>query len=129
MRQPGNRIGAVLMVIAVLGALHTAIAAIADVALVEYGYTAALTYDHALIPAQMPLSASVPLWIMNWLWVPQVVLIVTILPLIFPGGDLPGRRWRVAPVLAAVAAAALLAATIIDGWPAGTWGWPILQAS
>lgn len=121
-RQPGNRIGAVLMIIAALGALHTAVAAIADIALVDYGYVQPLTADHPLTPAELPLSASVPLWIMNWLWVPQVVLVTTILPLLFPDGRLPGPRWRVAPAPACLAAILLLAATIIDGWPAADWG-------
>lgn len=121
-RQPANRVGVVLVTIGVMGALHVAVAATADIALVDYGYTAAITYDHPLIPADLPLSASVPLWVMNWLWVPQVVLIVGILPLIFPDGRLPGPRWRVAPWLTGLGAVALLAATIIDGWPTSTWG-------
>lgn len=70
----------------------------------------------------MPLSATIPLWIMNWLWVPQVVLVVTVLPLLFPDGHLPGPRWRPALSLAGVAAVSLLTATIIDAWPTGGWG-------
>jgi signal transduction histidine kinase len=121
LRRRGSNVGGVLFAIAVLGSVHIAVAAWADVAIVEYGYTDAITYDHPLIPADMPLSASIPLWIMNWLWVPQVVLAVTILPLIFPDGRLPGRRWRIAVWLSCTGAVLVVAATVIDGWPTSTW--------
>lgn len=122
LRQPQNRIGSLLQTIAGLGAAHVAVAAVADAALVSWGYTAPLTLDHPLIPAEVPLSASVPFWIMNWLWVPQVVLIVTILPLLFPDGHLPGSRWRVGLWLSTAATLALLFATAVDAWPTGTRG-------
>jgi two-component system, NarL family, sensor kinase len=121
-RQPGNRVGPVLMVIAGLGAAHVAVAAIADVAIVAWGYTAPITMDHPLIPAEMPLSASVPFWMMNWLWLPQVVLLLTVLPVIFPDGRLPGPRWRVVPWLAGLGGGVFLVGLVIDGWPTGSWG-------
>lgn len=120
-RQPGGNVGRVLFAVAVLGALHVAVAAWADVAIVDFGYADAITYDHPLIPASLPLSASVPLWIMNWLWVPQVVLVVTILPLIFPDGHLPGRGWTAAVWLSCAGAFLIMSATVIDGWPTSTW--------
>jgi hypothetical protein len=40
-------------------------------------------------------------WLYVWTWYPALALIVT-LPLLFPDGRLPGRRWR--PVLGAIAA-------------------------
>lgn len=122
LRRPGNRIGPVLMVIAGLAALHCATAALADLAIVRWGYEAAITMDHPLIPAEMPLSASVPFWVMNWLWLPQVVLLLTVLPLIFPDGSLPGRRWRFALWLAAIGGTVFLVGLVIDGWPTSTWG-------
>jgi hypothetical protein len=122
LRRPGNRIGPVLIVIAGLAALHCATAALADLAIVRWGYDAAITMDHPLIPAEMPLSASVPFWVMNWLWLPQVVLLLTVLPLIFPDGSLPGRRWRFALWLAAGGGTVFLVGLVIDGWPTSTWG-------
>jgi len=121
-RQPGNPVGPILMVIAGLGAAHSAVAALADVAIVGWGYTAPITMDHPLIPAEMPLSASVPFWIMNWLWLPQVVLLLTVLPVVFPDGHLPGPRWRAVPWLAGIGGAIFLAGLVIDGWPTGSWG-------
>lgn len=122
LRRRGNRIGPVLMVIAGLAALHCATAAFADLAIVRWGYEAAVTMDHPLVPAEMPLSASVPFWVMNWLWLPQVVLLLTVLPAIFPDGSLPGRRWRIAPWLAAVGGTIFLIGLVIDGWPTSAWG-------
>ncbi|WP_344110778.1 sensor histidine kinase [Nocardioides humi] len=121
-RRPGNRIGPILLVIAGLGAAHCAVAALADVAIVRWGYVAAITGDHPLIPAEMPLSASVPFWIMNWLWLPQVVLLLTVLPAIFPDGSLPGPRWRVVPWLAGAGGLVFGLGLVLDAWPTGAWG-------
>ncbi len=30
---------------------------------------------------------------MNWLWVPIAVLLIAVLPLVFPDGTWPSRRW------------------------------------
>ncbi len=121
-RRPGNRIGPILLVIAGLAAAHCAAAAVADIEIVRWGYVAAIANDHPLIPAELPLSASAPFWIMNWLWLPQVVLLLTVLPAIFPDGSLPGPRWRVALWLAGVGGSLFLIGLVIDGWPTGAWG-------
>lgn len=120
-RQPGNRVGWVLVVIGTLGALHVAVAATADVALVRWGYVSAIRLDHDLAPADLPLSASLALFLMNWLWVPQPLLIVALLPLIFPDGRLPGPRWRTGLWLTGTAGVLLIAATMADAWPTSTW--------
>ena len=121
LRQSGNRVGWVLEAIAVLGVVHVLIASWADLAIVAWGYTDPIALDHDLVPAEMPLSASIPLFLMNWLWVPQPVLLVGVLPLIFPDGRLPGPPWRVGLWLAGIAGVFLIAATAIDGWPTSTW--------
>ena len=50
-------------------------------------------------------------WLSSWIWVPAIGLAVIFIPLLFPDGRLPSRRWR--PVLwysiAAIAAASLSA--------------------
>jgi len=121
-RQPGNRVGAVMIAIAVLGTLHVTVAALADIALVDWGYTDAIGMDHPLVPGELPLRASVPFWVMNWLWVPQVVLLITVLPLIFPDGRLPGRRWRWVLWLAGLGGATVTAAAVVDAWPTSGYG-------
>ena len=48
-------------------------------------------------------------WLAQWTWILSFVPFVTLLPLLFPDGRLPSRRWR--PV--AVAAVGLLAAMVL----------------
>ena len=33
-------------------------------------------------------------WVSNWIWFPSLMLLATFLPLLFPDGHLPSRRWR-----------------------------------
>ena len=47
----------------------------------------------AYIWAGMPESAWVA-WASNWIWYPQVVTLIVLIPLFFPDGRLPGRAWR-----------------------------------
>ena len=59
-----------------------------------------------------PPSAGIPggiwlLWLGNLMWVPAVVLVGVILPLVYPTGHLPSRRWR-AVVIVAIAAIVLV---------------------
>jgi len=121
-RRPGNVAGRVLVAVGIVHVIHTVIALWADVALEAAGLRAPLTRISAgLAPADLPLAAAVPLWVMGWLWVPAAILAAAVLPLAFPDGRLTGRRWR--PVVAAAAAggAVLAVALGIDGWPAATW--------
>jgi signal transduction histidine kinase len=118
--RPRNGAGRILLAIAVVGALHTAVATWADVRLVAAGWETMPSGADA-VPADLPLDASVPLWVMGWLWVPAPVLAITMLPLVFPDGRLPGPRWRAVAALAAVGAALLVAALSVDAWPTATW--------
>ncbi|MFC7406254.1 sensor histidine kinase [Georgenia alba] len=120
-RRPGNPIGRLLLVVAALGAAHVVVAALADVGMVQWGHSAPIPTVPDLIPARMPAAASVPLWFMNWLWLPQVVLLVTVLPAIFPDGHLPGPRWRFVLRLGAAGGVLALAGLVVDGWPAADW--------
>ncbi|MGH9136190.1 MAG: sensor histidine kinase [Acidimicrobiales bacterium] len=121
-RQPGNRAGSVLLAIALVSALHVAVAVVADARLVAAGFDAPmLELAVGVVPADLPLDASIPLWVMNWLWVPAPVLAVTMLPLVFPDGRLPSRRWRPVVAAAAAGAAMLVVAFVVDAWPTGDW--------
>ena len=81
---------------------------------------AELTSEYALyglrtVPRTLPF-ARVMAWPQTWLWVPGVALSLIFLPLYFPNGRLPSRRWRwVVWISAAFCAySAVVAAFLID---------------
>lgn len=89
-RQPG-RLGWLLLTVGALcGANNLAVAAVAA------------GPDWALVPAAQ---------LQSWLWIPGVLPLVTLVPLLYPDGRLPSRRWRPA-LWAACAGTALLTAGI-----------------
>jgi signal transduction histidine kinase len=47
-------------------------------------------------------------WFANWAWAPLVAIPLAFLPLYFPDGRLPSRRWRVVPWCAGVGIAAFV---------------------
>jgi signal transduction histidine kinase len=117
--RPGHRAGQVLLAVAVVEAVHVAAATLTDIGLVAAGITGPLTEEavFALVLADLPLSASVPLFVMAWCWVPAPVLVAAVLPLVFPDGRLLSPRWRIAVALAAVGTAVLVVALAADAWP------------
>ncbi len=44
-------------------------------------------------PGSLPLGA-LATWLAQWIWAPGFGLILVFLPLLFPDGSLPSRRWR-----------------------------------
>ncbi len=51
-------------------------------------------------PAEPPVA--VFMWVQAWLWAPPIWAITTVLPMIYPDGRLPSRRWWWAVALTAV---------------------------
>lgn len=66
------------------------------------------------------MSASIPLLVMNVIWLPSAIL-ATLLIAYFPDGQLHGRGWRWIPGCAAAATAVLMTASAIDAWPTADW--------
>jgi signal transduction histidine kinase len=54
-------------------------------------------FDSAAAPPVDPL-----MWVQSWLWAPPIWAITTLLPMIYPDGRLPSRRWWWAVALTAV---------------------------
>jgi signal transduction histidine kinase len=121
-RQPGHGSGRALLAIGAISALHTSIAAFADQRLVAAGIRVPISdaLDDGLTSADLPLDASIPLCVMNFLWIPLGVLAVTVLPLVFPDGKLPSARWRPVLVLSASGASVLMVILAIEAWPTST---------
>lgn len=96
-RRPENRLGWVLVLIGVVLTVEQLIVAYATLGIVLYpgrlpGATATASFDNAG-------------------WVPMIVLMGVYVPLLFPDGQLPGRRWR--PVAWAVGAGSTLAFLVV----------------
>ena len=88
MRRPENRVGQIVLVAGLSAAI-------------EFGGAFYATVD-GLLGGGLPLAVPVA-WLSTVCSTPTVVLLVVVLPMLFPTGRLPGRRWR---VIAAVAVAA-----------------------
>jgi hypothetical protein len=65
----------------------------------EYG-----TYALRTAPGAVPAGRLV-FWVATWMWAPGAGLLFTFVPLLFPNGRLPSRRWRPVAWLSSVAIA------------------------
>ena len=116
-RQPGHGAGLVVLAIGAVASMHVAVAAVVDAQMLAAGVDD-LAPGATFVPAELPWAASVPLWVLSWLWVPVPVLATTMLLLVFPDGELPGGRWRWAAVSAGGGAVLLMIAHAVTAWPA-----------
>jgi hypothetical protein len=78
--RPGNTIGWVFCAAALCQGLS------------EFGLEYA-TYALITRPGSLPLGAEMS-WLAEWIWAPGLGLILVFLPLLFPEGHPPSRRWR-----------------------------------
>jgi hypothetical protein len=58
-------------------------------------------------------------WVQNWYWMPLLYLVFAVLPLVFPDGRLPSRRWRVPAGIGAAGALALVVSGMLTGTLSG----------
>jgi hypothetical protein len=56
-------------------------------------------------------------WATQWVWAPGIGLLLTFVPLLFPSGCLPSRRWRPVAWLSALPIALIPALTAPALWP------------
>ncbi len=101
--RPGNSIGWIFCA----AALCQVLAAFGD----EYA-----TYALITRPGSLPLGAEMS-WLTEWIWAPGLGLILVFLPLLFPDGRPPSRRWRPVAWLGglSIATAVVLASSLL--WP------------
>jgi signal transduction histidine kinase len=118
--RPRNAIGWILLASGVLQAVQTSTDA--------YGIRALTDPDHSL-----PLARSAE-WVAQWTWIPALLLVVAVLPILYPTGHPSSRFWRrhlrvtVVGVACLVSAAAIASVKFDDsvtGYDAGyappTW--------
>jgi hypothetical protein len=77
----------------------------------EYATYALITRSSAL-----PLGAEMS-WLADWIWAPGLGLILVFLPLLFPDGRPPSRRWRLVAWLGGLAIVLISVPVSILTWP------------
>jgi hypothetical protein len=77
----------------------------------EYAIYALLTN-----PGALPLGAELS-WLVKWLWAPGLGLFLVFLPLLFPDGHPPSRRWRPVGWLGGLSIGLICVLTSIVLWP------------
>ena len=100
--RPGNPIGWIFCA----AALCQVLAVFGD----EYA-----TYALITRPGSVPLGAEMS-WLTEWIWAPGLGLILVFLPLLFPDGRPPSRRWRWVAWLGGVSIAMIVVLASILLW-------------
>jgi signal transduction histidine kinase len=67
-------------------------------------------------PGSLPLGAEAS-WLMQWIWAPGLGLILVFLPLLFPNGRPPSRRWRLVAWLGGLSVGLICVPASIVLWP------------
>jgi hypothetical protein len=101
--RPENPIGWIFCAVALFQGLAT------------FGYEYA-TYALITRPDSLPLGAEMS-WVGNWIWAPGLGLALVFLPLLFPDGRLPSRRWRLVAWLGGASTGMIAVLALILLWP------------
>jgi hypothetical protein len=89
--------------------------------LVAFGYQYG-SYALRTVPSTAP-GGGLAVWVSQWAWAPGLGLLLTFVPLLFPDGRLPSRRWRPVAWLSAVPIVLIPTLTAVTLWP---WRGPAL---
>lgn len=103
-RKPGNRVGWAMLIIAAwdgVGLVLTMLTGAFD------------SPDHVAVDVLMGIQV--------WFWAPPIWAITTLLPLIYPDGRLPSRRWRWAVALTLVGLVTYVVGLALAGGPDGDY--------
>ncbi len=74
------------------------------------------TYALLTNPGSLPLGAETS-WLGQWIWAPGLGLILVFLPLLFPDGRPPSRRWRWVAWLGGLSIGLAVVSSTILLWP------------
>jgi hypothetical protein len=107
--RPHNPLGWIFLVIGV------------STGLVVFGYEYA-SYVFKTAPGPAP-GGGLAIWVSQWAWAPGLGLLLTFVPLLFPDGRLPSRRWRPVAWLSAIPIVVIPVSTAVALWP---WRGPAL---
>jgi hypothetical protein len=101
-RRPENRIGWLLLVAGTLAGIAFACGEY------ERSLIASSAFDSPLL---VPAA-----WIASWGFIPAIGILVVFLPLLYPSGNLPSRRWRVVvPIAVAGIALGTIGSAVLPG--------------
>jgi hypothetical protein len=100
--RPHNPLGWIFLVIGV------------STGLVVFGYEYA-SYVFKTAPGPAP-GGGLAIWVSQWAWAPGLGLLLTFVPLLFPDGRLPSRRWRPVAWLSAIPIVVIPVSTAVALW-------------
>jgi hypothetical protein len=107
--RPGNPLGWIFLIIGL------------SEGLISFGYQYA-TYVFQTAPGTAP-GGELAAWVSQSAWAPALGLALCYVPLLFPDGRLPSRRWRPVAWLSAIPIVVITTLTAVVAWP---WRGPAL---
>jgi hypothetical protein len=107
--RPGNPLGWMFLIIGL------------SEGLISFGYQYA-TYVFLTAPGAAP-GGELAAWVSQSAWAPALGLVLCFVPLLFPDGRLPSRRWRLVAWLSAIPIVVITVLTAVVTWP---WRGPAL---